>query len=76
MIAHLAIVARKVEVMQCMVRGRVDESLEEVARDHVAVVDEDGPDLDEDEEDEVEVLLHGADEDEDAGGISAGRRGR
>jgi hypothetical protein len=37
-----------------------------VARNHVAVVNEDGPDLDRNEENHVQVSLHGADEDEDA----------
>lgn len=45
-----------------MVRGRVDVAFEEVTRDHVAVVDKDGPDLDDDEEDEEEVFVHREDE--------------
>ena len=50
--------------MQCMVRGPVDDRLERVAGDHVGVVDEDGPEVDEDEEAEVEVALDGEEEDE------------
>jgi hypothetical protein len=37
-----------------------------VARNHVAVVNEDGPDLDRNEENHVQVSLHGANKDEDA----------
>jgi hypothetical protein len=36
-----------------------------VAGDHVAIVDEDCPELDDNEEADVQVLLHGADEDKD-----------
>jgi len=54
--------------MQRVMRWRVDEPLEQMVVDHVPVVDQDRPQLDEDEEDEVGVLVHGADEDEDAAG--------
>jgi hypothetical protein len=37
-----------------------------VTRNHVAVVNENGPDLDGNEENHVEVSVHGADEDEGA----------
>lgn len=62
----LAVVDGEVHVVQCVVSGAVDELLGPVAGDHVAVVDQDGPDLDGDEEDHVEISLHGADEDEEA----------
>lgn len=42
-----------------MVGWRVDVSLKEVAGDHVAVVDEDSPELDKDEEANVEVFVQG-----------------
>jgi hypothetical protein len=57
-----------------VVSGRIDKLLEVVAGDHVAVVDEDGPDLDEDKKGEIEVFLHRADEDEDAGARISERR--
>ena len=47
-----------------MVGGAVDDLLERVSGDHVRVVDEDGPEVDEDEEAEVEVALDGEEEDE------------
>lgn len=62
----LAVVDRKVHVVQGVMGGGVDEFLGPVAGDHVAVVDENGPDLDSHEEGEVEVTLDGEDEGEDA----------
>lgn len=62
----LAVVDGEVHVVEGVVGGAVDVLLKPVARDHVAVVNEDGPDLHESEEGHVEVLLEGADEDEDA----------
>lgn len=62
----LAVVDGEVHVVQGVVGGAVEELLGPVARDHVAVVDQDGPDLDGDEEDHVQVALHWADEDEEA----------
>lgn len=62
----LAVVDGEVHVVQGMVGGAVEELFRPVARDHVAVVDQDGPDLDGDEEDHVQVALHWADEDEQA----------
>jgi hypothetical protein len=47
-------------------RGAVDKFLRPMARNHVTVVNEDGPDLDCNEENHVQVSLHGANEDEDA----------
>ena len=61
----LAVVDVEVHVVQRVVSRAVDVLLEPVAGDHVAVMDEDGPDLHEDEQHQVEVLLDGADEDED-----------
>jgi hypothetical protein len=46
----LAVVDGKVEVVERVVGGAVDDVLEPVARDHVRVVDEDGPDVDDDED--------------------------
>lgn len=62
----LAVVDGEVHVMQSVVGGAVEELFRPVTRDHVAVVDQDGPDLDSDEEDHVQVALHWADEDEEA----------
>ena len=61
---YLAIVHGKVEVVEGVVRGAVDDFLEGVAGDHVRVVDEDGPHVDEDEEAEVERAVEGEHEDE------------
>jgi hypothetical protein len=66
----LAIVAGEVHVVERVVGGAVDKLLEPVAGNHVAIVDEDGPDLNADEEEHVEVLLHGADVDEDTVRVS------
>lgn len=46
--------------------GAVDVFFEPMARYHVAVVDEDCPDLYQNEHGHIEVLLHGADKNEDA----------
>lgn len=62
----LSIVDGEVHVVQRVVRGAVDELLRPMTRDHVAVVDQDGPDLDGNEEGHVQVSLHWASEDEDA----------
>lgn len=62
----LAVVDGEVHVVQGVVCGAVEELFRPVARDHVAVVDQDGPDLDGNEEDHVQVALHWADEDEEA----------
>lgn len=64
----LAVVDGEVHVVQGVVSRAVDEFLCPVARDHVAVVDEDCPDLYGDEEHHVEVSVHGADEYEGARG--------
>ena len=61
---YLAVVHGEVEVVQRVVCGPVDDLLERVAGDHVGVVDEDGPEVDKDEEAEVEVALDGEEEDE------------
>ena len=45
--------------------GAVDVFFEPMARYHVAVVDEDCPDLYQNEHGHIEVLLHGADKNED-----------
>lgn len=62
----LAVVDGEVHVMQSVVGGTVDVLLEPVARDHVAVVDQNGPDLHQHEENHVEVFLDWADENKDA----------
>ncbi len=47
----LPIVDGEVHVVQGVVRGAVDQLFGPMARDHVTVVDQDGPDLDSNEED-------------------------
>lgn len=64
----LAIVDCKVHVVQRVVGGTIDELLDPVARNHVSVVDQNGPDLDQNEHDQVQVSLHRADEDKDVVG--------
>lgn len=63
----LAVVDGEVHVVQGVVGGAVEPLFCPVTLDHVAVVDEDGPDLHGYEERHVEVALHGAEEDEKAG---------
>ncbi len=63
----LAVVDGEVHMVEGVVRGAVEEGFGPVAGDHVAVVDEDRPDLDEDEEQHVQVFVHGDEEDEEAG---------
>ena len=62
----LTVVDGKVHVVQGVVSGTVDELLGPVARDHVAIMDEDSPDLHSNEEDHVEIPVHGAEEYEGA----------
>jgi hypothetical protein len=57
-------------VVQSVVGRTVDELFEPMASNHVAIVDKNGPDLNADEEEHVEVLLHGADVDKNAGQVS------
>lgn len=66
----LAVVAGEEHVVESVVGRAVDELFEPMAGDHVAVVNEDGPDLDADEEEHVEVLLHRADVDKDTVDVS------
>ena len=60
----LSVVDSEVHVVQGVVRRAVDELLSPMAGDHVAVVNDNGPDLHYDEEHEVQVLLNGEDEGE------------
>ena len=60
----LPIVDGEVQMVQRMVGGSVDNVFKRVAGDHVRVMDEDGPDVDENKHSEVEVTLHGEEEDE------------
>lgn len=62
----LSIIDGEVHVVQSMMRGAVDEFLRPMTRNHVAVVNQDGPDLNRNEEDQVQISLHGENEDEDA----------
>lgn len=61
----LAVVDGEVHVVQRVVCRAVDELLSPVSRNHVTVMNQDRPDLHEDEHDQVKVPLHRADEDED-----------
>lgn len=65
----LPVVDSEVHVVQRVVGRAVDELLGPVPGDHVAVVDEDGPDLHSNEENHVEVAVHGAEEDKCAGHV-------
>lgn len=53
-------------MVQRVVGGAIDEFLGPVARDHVAVVNENGPDLNGHKESQIEVSLNGEDERENA----------
>ena len=59
----LSIVADEVEMVEGVMCWTVDHILKRMISDHVRVVNEDGPKVDEDEEDEVKVSLEGEDED-------------
>lgn len=51
-------------MVQRMMRRPVDDMFKRMTSDHVRVVDEDSPDVDENEHGEIEVSLHGEKEDE------------
>jgi hypothetical protein len=55
----LAVVDSEVEVVKGMMRGPVDQLLEGVARDKIRVVDEDRPEVDRDEQPQVDVTVEG-----------------
>ena len=57
----LAVVAVEVDVVESVVRGPVDVVLEARVADHVGVVDEDAPEVDESEESNEQVLVDRAD---------------
>jgi len=61
----LPVIADEVEVMERMMRWSVDDFFERMVGDHIRVVDEDGPKVDQDEEDEVEMPLEREDEGEE-----------
>lgn len=44
-------------MMKCVMCWRVNEFLKEVTCNHIAIVDENCPDVDDDEEGDVEVLV-------------------
>lgn len=52
-------------MMQSMVRRTVDVPLQHVAGDHIGIVDEDSPELDKDEEAEVDIFVEREQEWED-----------
>lgn len=58
----LSVVDGEVHVVEGVMRGAVDELLDPVTRDHVAVVDEDGPDLDGHKQGHVQISLDWEDE--------------
>ena len=55
----LPIIANKVQVVQCMVCGTIDDVLQRMASYHVRVVDQDRPEVDKDEKHHVEMALEG-----------------
>jgi len=61
----LSVIADKVEVMERMMCRSVDNFFERMVGDHIRVVNEDGPKVDQDEQDEVEMSLEGEDEGEE-----------
>ena len=52
-------------MMKSVVRGPIDDLLERVAGDEIRVVDQDGPEVDEDEEAKVEVAVERKDVDDE-----------
>lgn len=60
----LAVIADKVEVVQCVMCRSINHILQRVVSDHVGIVNEDGPEIDQDEEDEVKMPLKREEEDE------------
>ena len=62
----LAVVAGKIEMVKRVVGRRVDESFEEMARDHVSIVNQDRPELDKNEQPDVEVSVEREHVDKDA----------
>ena len=62
----LPIVDSEIHVMEGVVGRAVDILLKPVARDHVTIVDKNRPNLDQNEENHVQVLLHRAEENEHA----------
>jgi hypothetical protein len=67
----LAVVDSEVDVVEGVMGGAVDVLFEPVASDHVGVVDENGPDLHQEEKNHVQIFLSGANEDENARCMSA-----
>ena len=62
----LTVVHIEVQVVKGVMGRAVDVLLEPVAGNHVAIVNEDGPDLDKNEKYDVEVLLYRENKDENA----------
>ena len=62
---YLAVVHGEVEMVQRMVRRAVDDRLERVSGDHVRVVDEDGPAVNDHEEAEVQLAVEGEEVDDE-----------
>ena len=61
----LPVVHCEVHVMQRMMCGSVDDLLQWVVRDHVRIVYQDRPHIDENKEDQVEMSLKWEEEDEE-----------
>lgn len=66
----LSVVDGEVHVVQGVVSRTIDELLSPMPGDHIAIMNEDGPDLHRDEEYHVEVAVHGAYENECAVHVS------
>lgn len=60
----LAVIDSEVKMMQCVVRGTIYNLLERVSGNHVRVMNENGPEVDANEECEVQMPLHREEEDE------------
>jgi hypothetical protein len=68
---HLSVVTRKVQVVESVMRRTVDVVFQHVSANHVPVVNQNRPELYQDEEDKVEVFVERENKDEDAETVSS-----
>ena len=64
----LAVVDGEIEMVKGVMCGTIDHLFQWVTGDHVRVVDEDGPEVDAEEQAEVELAVEGEHEDEEVVG--------
>ena len=60
----LAVIAGEAEVMQCVVSRSIDSIFEGMISDHIRIVNKNGPKVDQDEKDEIEMPLEWEEEHE------------